>query len=99
MLQTIIIEGETCAEVQNKVNKALSTITSDSVTVKWPDPKCLFAVIEYEHTEAWKNELCVDCQYFDESYSESGLVGICQEKGKRRRFNCRACEKFKWLRK
>lgn len=94
MLQTRIISGITHAQVESELNEALSEIDSNSVTIKWPDSKCLVAVIEYEVEDANTSAICVDCRFFDDSNSKDGLIGLCQQKGKRVRFSCHACQKF-----
>lgn len=98
MLQTKIVDGLTRSEVETALNEALSKINSEKVTVKWPDPRCLIAVIEYELEEAWRKEICCDCKYYDDTDSDNGVIGLCQERGKRTRFNCRACKEFKDVR-
>lgn len=97
MLQIKICQGFSYDDLTQKVNEALSEIKSENVSVKYlPNDK--YAVsIEYEIEEEYKSRLCCDCAYWeDDGHS---LANFCTLNGKRVRYNCRACTKYKDLRK
>lgn len=98
MLQINIIPGEGLTDLKDKINSFLATIKSDAVRHIEIDIEHITAIIQYEISEAWKNELCCDCSYWDDGGAPDAVNGLCHEKGGRKRFNCRACEAFKDLR-
>lgn len=79
--------------IDEEVNAFLATINADDV--KNIDVKDAgFIVIQYEVKEAWVNRLCCDCKYWDDEGDTSSVGGLCHECGGRRRFNCKACDRF-----
>lgn len=85
-------------EIDASVNEFLNTIDSEAFrSIEVKEEKGL-AFILYEAKEEWKDRMCSECQYWDDGGSSDSVSGICHECGGRRRFNCRACEKFKDVR-
>ena len=39
--------------------------------------------------------MCMDCSFWDDEGRHDSVMGLCQCRGGRMRFNCRACEEFK----
>ena len=98
MLKVKIIDGVTKHKLEDELNEFLSTITSEEVhNIVYDFPNFTVA-IEYETEEAWKNMICAACQHWDDVTSTDSLMGICHECGGRKRFNCKACERFKDVR-
>lgn len=95
MLQVKRFEG---LNIENDINGFLSTIETDSVKgITWNEPMTI-AVVQYEVREEWHGQMCGDCQHWDDSGSSSAVSGLCHECGGRRRFNCKACNRFKDVR-
>lgn len=86
-------------EMDDSVNAFLSTIESEAFRSIRVEEAKGYAVILYESEEAWKNRMCSECQYWDDVGSSDSVSGLCHECGGRRRFNCRACDRFKDIRK
>jgi len=85
-------------DMDTAVNEFLSTIGDDSFKdIKVEDEKG-FAVILYEAQEEWKDRMCSECKYWDDAGQSDSVSGLCHECGGRRRFNCRACDRFKDIR-
>ena len=57
-----------------------------------------FAVIQFEIKDPWTDRICSECKYWDDGGSVDSVSGLCQERGGRLRFNCKACERFKDIR-
>lgn len=94
MLQIEIIEASTLDELTNKSNVFLSTLKSEQIKkINVDSDKCI-SIIHYEIGEFWKNCLCSECKHWDDGESSDSIMGLCQAKGGRKRFNCKACEKF-----
>ena len=97
MIQIKTVFFKSICELDDSANAFLSTIDSDAFrSIKVEEEKG-FAVIIYESKEAWKNAMCCDCQYWDD-HGETSTSGLCHELGQRRRFNCKACKRFKDVR-
>ena len=95
MLQIKFVEGKDIETLENSVNAFLAYLSSEEVK----DIKregCLVTIL-YERKDAWVGMMCCDCKYWDDG-GEPTTSGLCQECGKRRRFNCKACEFFKDVR-
>jgi hypothetical protein len=83
--------------IDDQVNAFLRTLKSEAV--KSIDVRETgFAVIQYEIKDAWSDRICSECKYWDDGGSVDAVSGLCQECGGRRRFNCRACDRFKDVR-
>ena len=96
MLQIKTFSGLT-ESIDDQVNAFLKTLKSEAV--KDIDVRETgFAVIQYEIKEEWSDRICSECKYWDDGGSVDSVNGLCQECGVRRRFNCRACERFKDIR-
>ena len=104
MLQIKIVEppreweNGKAVSLEDAVNKFLATIEAESVKDIRISDKADKAVIQYEVKEAWKDQMCGDCKYWDDGGSPSAVRGLCHECGGRRRFNCRACKEWKDMR-
>ena len=85
-------------EIDNEVNAFLATIPAEAVK-KVETKDCGFVVVLYEVKESWAGQLCADCQHWDDGGSSDSVSGLCHERGGRRRFNCKACERFKDVRR
>ena len=83
--------------IDDLVNEFLRTIQSDAVkSIEVSETG--FAVVQYEVKEAWADRICSECKYWDDGGSVDSVSGLCQERGGRRRFNCKACDSFKDVR-
>ena len=98
MLKVKIIDGVTKHKLEDELNEFLSTLTSEAVRNIVYDFPNFTVAIEYEMEEAWKNMICADCQHWDDGNSIDSVMGLCHECGGRKRFNCKACERFKDIR-
>lgn len=96
MLQTIFVTGLDLPDLNRCLNKALSEIDGEP-SIQYHFDRML-AVIEYNTTASYDNKICCECQHWDSSNSTSDVNGICQLKGRRCRFNCKACESYKDIR-
>lgn len=95
-LKTIIVKS--IADLDNEVNAFLATIKSENFkSIEVKEEKGM-AIILYEVKDAWDNRMCCECQHWDDSGSSNAVSGLCQECGKRRRFNSGACDRFKDVR-
>lgn len=96
MLQIKTFSGLT-ESIDDQVNAFLRTLKSEAV--KDIDVRETgFAVIQYEIKDAWSDRICSECKYWDDGGSVDSVNGLCQECGGRRRFNCKACDRFKDVR-
>lgn len=93
MLQTKFVQGINLTDLNERLNQALSEITSKEPSIKYFLEDNL-AIIEYQTNEAYKNSLCSECALWDDQGKTTSLVGFCTITGKRTRYNCRACRKF-----
>ena len=85
-------------EIDASVNEFLDTIDTEAFkSIEVKDEKGM-AFILYEVKEEWKNRICSECKYWDDGGSTDSVSGLCQECGGRRRFNCKACNRFKDVR-
>jgi len=95
-LKTIIVKS--IADLDESVNAFLATIDSENFrSIEVKEEKGL-AFILYEVKDAWTSRMCSECQYWDDGGSSNSVSGLCHECGGRRRFNCRACDRFKDVR-
>lgn len=97
MLQTKFVFGTDLPDLNGRLNEALSEIKSENIQVKYETDKKL-AIIEFEIYEAYKDHICCECAYWDDSGSHQSLSGFCTLTGKRMRFSCHACPQFKDVR-
>jgi hypothetical protein len=98
MLKLKTVFFSSVKEIDASVNEFLTTIDEDSFRdLKVKEDKGI-AFILYEAKEAWKDRMCSECQYWDDGNSSDSVSGLCHECGGRRRFNCRACDRFKDVR-
>ena len=96
-LKTIIVKS--IEDLDTSVNEFLSTIESDAFrNLEVKEEKGL-AFILYEVKEEWKERMCYECQHWDDGGSSDSVSGLCQECGGRRRFNCKACSRFRDVRR
>ena len=98
MTQIELVDGKTIKSLKDATNDFLAGYESDAIKEISFDFDHMVAVIKYETDANWKNCLCSECQYWDDSGSADAVSGLCQEHGGRKRFNCRACAKFKDIR-
>ena len=94
MFQVKLVCGTDPQNLNDSLNRELSTIQSENVKVKFADAKTAFIVYETVSSK----EICCDCQFWDDTQSNTSLMGFCQMCGKRKRFNDKACEQFKDIR-
>ena len=97
MLQIKTIYDTGLAELDKKVNEFLKDIPEDNVRSIELHDNCM--LIQYVIEEEWEKSLCCDCQFWDDSGDSGSPVAFCQIRGQRRRFNCRACENYKDIRR
>ena len=99
MLQLKTVFFSSVKELDASVNEFLTGIESESFrSIEVKEDKGM-AFILYEVKEKWKERMCYECQYWDDGGSSESVSGLCQECGGRRRFNCKACNRFKDVRK
>ena len=97
MLQIKTFHHNDPQHIDDLVNQFLATLTSEAV--KDIDVReSGFAVVTYEVKDTWSDMICADCSYWDDTGSADAVIGLCQECGGRKRFNCKACQKFKDIR-
>lgn len=97
MLQIKSISISSISDMDEKVNEFLKTIPEDNVRGITISEN--YVLIQYIVEETWQKNLCCDCQYWDDSEGSGSVVGFCQIKGLRKRFNCKACEHYKDIRR
>lgn len=97
MLQIKTFTVDNSHMLDDLINDFLGTLKSEAVKNIYVR-ETGFAVVQYEIKDIWEDRLCSECQYWDDSGTSDAVVGLCQEKGCRKRFNCRACERFKDIR-
>lgn len=95
MIKTKFIEGTDRDDLERKLNQALEEIESEP-KIKYFESKWM-AVIEETIEEAYKGRLCCDCSFWDD-VGNSSLANFCTITGKKMRYNCKACRRFKDLR-
>lgn len=98
MLQVKSFTLKSIAELDNTVNTFLKTIPEENIKSISIKEESGFVLIQYSIAEEWKKALCCDCQYWDDNGDVESTSGLCQECGMRKRFNCKACAKFKDVR-
>lgn len=98
MLQIKIIKGKDYGELNELVNAFLATVKSEAVGNMDFDLTNMAAIIKYELLEQWHGRLCSECKYWDDGESSDSVSGLCQERGCRRRFNAKACERYQDVR-
>lgn len=96
MLQVKICTGLDYQDLQASVNDALSKIDYNEPKIIW-DKEKFVAIIEYIVNESYKRSLCCECQYWQEN-GHASMMGMCQNFGKRKRFDCKACASWKDVR-
>lgn len=95
MLQIKYVQGKDIETLENNINAFLASLTFEEVKdIRHGDG---IVTILYERKNAWVGMMCCDCKYWDDG-GEPTTSGICQECGQRRRFNAKACERYKDLR-
>lgn len=98
MLQVEIVNGMTSDEIKRNINTFLATLQDDAVKDIKVEAAEGIATILYVIQELWKDRICCDCKYWDDG-GETGVTGLCHEHGQRRRFNYKACDCFKDVRR
>lgn len=98
MLQIKIIKGKDYDDLNELVNEFLATVKSEAVGNMDFDLTNMAAIIKYELLEQWHGRLCSECKYWDDGESSDSVSGLCQERGCRRRFNAKACERYQDVR-
>lgn len=95
MLQIKYVQGKDIETLEHNINAFLASLTFEEVKdIRHGDG---IVTILYERKNAWVGMMCCDCKYWDDG-GEPTTSGICQECGQRRRFNAKACERYKDLR-
>lgn len=97
MVQIKIITVKELATLDAEINGFLATLKDDAAPSINIDIEKGVGTIIYTVNAEWKGRLCCECQYWDDG-GEPTTSGLCHECGKRRRFNCKACECFKDVR-
>lgn len=101
MLQIKIVSGMTAEELTEAANEFLSTILDDDA-VKDIDTSAAaegHVTIKYIVKNAWDDQMCGDCCYWDDNGNSEALSGLCHECGGYRRYSCKACSHFRDVRK
>lgn len=99
MLKTKPIYGTDLPDLTQSLNEALSHFTSNKPQIQFLNDKT--AVIIYEEEETYVNRLCCECIYWDDTITDSTLVGFCQNPncgGCRKRFSDKACKEYRDIR-
>jgi len=95
MIQIKFVQGKDLLTLENGVNEFLASLSSEEIKdIKREE---LLVTILYERKDAWVGMMCCDCQYWDDG-GEPTTSGLCHETGRRCRFNCKACERFRDVR-
>lgn len=95
MIQIKFVQGKDLLTLETSVNAFLASLSSEELKdIKRED--CLVTIL-YEKKDAWVGKLCCDCKYWDDG-GEPTTSGLCQECGKRRRFNAKACDRYQDVR-
>ena len=97
MLQIEFVTGMTAEEIKDNINTFLATLQDDAVKDIKVEASEGVATILYVIEEEWKKRICCDCQHWDDG-GETTPTGLCQVCGQRRRFNSKACDKYKDVR-
>lgn len=97
MLQIKFVQGVDMPDLERSTNEALSKIKSENVEVNC-DMDRFLAIIKYDLYEVYKDHICCECMYWDDSGSHQSITGFCTLTGKRMRFSCHACPQFKDVR-
>lgn len=98
MIQVKFILGVDLPDLNETLNSFLQTVNSDDVNINYDHIDDLLIIVEYEKDEPYKRSICSECQNWQEN-SPSSLVGLCQAKGHRKRFDCKACSAYVDIRK
>lgn len=98
MVQIKIILGLDDDDLQDRTNEFLKKIETDCLKDVRIDFDKHNALVLYEAKEIWEDRKCYDCKYWDDGGDSASVSGMCIEQGQRRRFNCKACPKFKDIR-
>ena len=99
MLQIKVVNGKTADELTLETNMFLESISDDEVQdIDTSAAAEGYVIIKYLIKEEWKDMMCCDCKYWDDG-GEPTTSGLCQECGQRRRFNAKACQRFKDFRR
>jgi len=95
MIQIKFVQGKDLMTLEKGVNEFLASLSSEEVKdIKREDT---LVTILYERKDAWVGMMCCDCKYWDDG-GEPTTSGLCQECGKRRRFNAKACDRYQDVR-
>ena len=97
MLQIEIVNNEGKG-LKHNVNEFLKTVDEDAVKDIKVEASEGTATILYIVKEKWKGHLCCDCRFWDDGNDVEAMIGLCQARGGRRRFNNNSCECFKDVR-
>lgn len=87
-MQVKIIVGTDYKDLETQINETVNGKKEASVDV---DFKNIAAVVTFD---APCKSLCVDCRFWDDSGEHDSLIGLCQRKGGRKRFNDKSCEEY-----
>lgn len=98
MLQIKIVKVKELATLDTEVNSFLATLNEDAEPTINIDIEKGVATIIYKFNEEWHGRLCSECKYWDDGESSDSVSGLCQERGCRRRFNAKACERYQDVR-
>ena len=90
-MQIKIIVGTDYNDLTTQVNEYLKRIKVDDANVD-VDNKNIAAVVSFKEKEV--KAICAECRFFDDSGQPDSLMGLCQRKGKRIRFNGRPCDEY-----
>ena len=96
MIQIKFLQGKDLETLENNVNEFLASLSSEEIK-EFKREDCLVTIL-YERKDAWIGKMCCDCKYWDDCGDTSTTSGLCQECGQRRRFNSKACDRYKDLR-
>jgi len=95
MIQIKFVQGKDLVTLEKGVNEFLASLSSEEVKdIKREE--CLVTIL-YDKKDAWVGMMCCDCKYWDDG-GEPVPIGLCQECGQRRRFDAKACDRYKDVR-
>ena len=97
MLQIKFVQGKDIESLNDAANEFLASFDEDSIRSIGIDYDKMIALVQYVANAEWKKRMCCECKYWDDG-GEPTTSGFCQENGRRRRFDYKACECFKDVR-
>ena len=84
-----LLVGTDYNDLECQINEIIKAHTDAQVDVSFEN---IAAVISFGSES---KSMCMDCSFWDDGGEHDCLMGLCQCKGGRRRFNSKSCGEFK----